>query len=702
LSRTLAPLALAFAALACTTSGGPAAGAPPAASPVSSPAAPGEKTARPGIDPTIIDAAVKPCNDFYAYACGGWLRSAQIPADKAIWSRSFVEIEERNVALLRDLAAADAAGKTDPQDRYPKKVGDFWAACMDEAAIEKRGTEDLQAEWSRIDAVKDVPSLAKEVASLHRRGLFPIFRITSDQDAKDATQVIGVVEQGGLSLPDRDYYLKADAKSSAIQASYREHVAKMLALAGVPADRAAMDAATIFGLEKAMAEAHWTRVEMREPERIYNRVELAGLEKEAPRFPWKAYLDDLGHGGVTAFSATTPKYVVRVNELLQSTPATTWQAYLRWKVLSGMATRRALPKAFSDQAFLFTSKNFTGAKELEARWKHCVHMQEGSLGEAIGQAYVRRYFGEDGKARTKKLVTDVEGAMGRRLEALGWMDAPTRARAKEKLAKVDNKIGFPDTWRNYDALEIDRGSFFESVLAANAFEVNRDLSKIGKPLDRGEWLMTPPQVNAYYNPTMNEMVFPAGILQPPFFHRAASDAVNYGAIGMVVGHELTHGFDDQGRKFDASGNLTEWWTPAVAKEFDRRAQCVVDQYGEYGADPAIGDVKLNGKLTLGENIADLGGLKLAFSAYRASREGRAEPGVAGFTPEQALFISYAQAWCTAIRPEYARLRASVDPHSPPRWRVNGPLANLAEFQQAFSCPAGSPMVRAGDSRCEVW
>ncbi|MFL5300227.1 MAG: M13 family metallopeptidase [Anaeromyxobacteraceae bacterium] len=703
MSRPFALLALA-AALACKTSGAPASGAPPASPPAASPAVRAEEAAQqgPGIDPALIDAAVKPCDDFYAYACGGWLATAQIPPDKAIWSRSFVEIEERNLALLRDLAQADAAGKVDPQDRYPHKVGDFWAACMDEGAIEARGTEDLRAEWAKVDAVKDVPSLAQEVASLHRRGLFPVFRITSDQDAKDATQVIGIIEQGGLSLPDRDYYLKTDAKSAAIQASYREHVAHMLALAGVPQDRAANDAVVIFALERSMAEAHWTRVEMRDPERIYNRVELAGLEKDAPRFPWKAYLDDLGHGGVTAFSTTTPKYLTRLDVLLGTTPPATWQAYLRWKVLSTMAARRALPKAFSEQAFQFTAKNFTGAKEQEARWKHCVKMQESELGEAIGQAYVRRYFGEDGKARTKKLVQDVEGAMGRRLDGVAWMDGPTRARAKEKLGKVDNKVGFPDRWRDYDALAVDRGSFFRSLLAANAFEVNRDLSKIGKPLDRNEWLMTPPQVNAYYNPTMNEMVFPAGILQPPFFHRAASDAVNYGAIGMVVGHELTHGFDDEGRKFDAAGNLTDWWTPAVSTEFDRRAQCVVDQYGEYVADPAIGDVKLNGKLTLGENIADLGGLKLAFSAYRAAHPGQGEPAIAGFTPEQAFFISYAQAWCTALRPEYARLRASIDPHSPPRWRVNGPLANLAEFQQAFSCPAGSPMVRAGAKRCEVW
>jgi putative endopeptidase len=697
--RRLASLALALAAAGCKTAGPTP---PPAAA---QPAAQEQKAAAsgPGIDPTIIDASVKPCDDFYAYACGGWIQKTPIPPDKPAWTRSFSEIDERNLGLLRDIAQQDAAGKLDAQDRYADKVGDFWSACMDEAGVEAHGLDDLKAAWARIDAVKDVPSLAKELALLHKDGVFPVFRITSDQDAKDATQVIGVIAQGGLSLPDRDYYLKDDPKSVAIQQAYREHVARMLQLAGVGAEPAAKDAATVFALEKRMAEAHWTRVEMRDPKLTYNRVDLPGLEKEAPRFPWKAYLDALGHGDVTAFSTTTPKYVARVNELLTSVPPETWRTYLRWRLLASVTSHRAVPKALVDQQFAFTSKNFTGQKELEARWKHCVRQTDGALGEALGQAFVRRYFGEDGKQKTRQLVSGIEGAMGRDLDQLTWMDPPTRAQAHEKLQAIVNKVGYPDAWRKYDAMQLDRGSFFKSALAADAFEVNRDLSKIGKPLDRNEWLMPPPMVNAYYNPSMNEIVFPAGILQPPFFTRGAPDAVNYGAIGMVVGHELTHGFDDEGRQFDARGNLTDWWTQAVGQEFDRRAQCVVDQYGEYTADPAVGDVKLNGKLTLGENIADLGGLKLAFAAYRASRAGQApEPAAAGFTPAQAFFISYAQAWCSAQRPEYARLLAQVDAHSPPRWRVNGPVSNLAEFREAFSCPAGSAMQRPAEKRCEVW
>ncbi|HET7753235.1 MAG TPA: M13 family metallopeptidase [Anaeromyxobacteraceae bacterium] len=681
--------------------GTPPSAAKPAEAPPPTQAEAAPQRGAPGIDVSIVDRKVDPCDDFYAFACGGWLARTEIPADQPIWSRSFMEIRERNLAALREIAEAEAAGRSDPEDRYPGKVGDYYASCIDEAAVEARGVKDLQAMWKRIDGVKDAAALGAEIGSLHRQGVWPLFHLYSDQDARDATRVIGIVFQGGLSLPDRDYYVKDDEKSAAIRASLVEHVERQLALGGMSQRDAKAAAGRIAALEKRLAEAQWQREELRDPERIYNPLDVGGLRKASPRFPWQRYLTALGHPDLSAFSASTPKYLARIDELLGSVPMQTWRDYLKFRTASALAAARAAPKAMVDEDFRFGSTNFTGAKELEPRWKHCVDMTDEALGEALGQAWVRRHFGADAKAKTNQLVADVEAAMGRDLDRLAWMDDATRDRAREKLGRIENKVGYPDAWRNYDRLQVSRESFAANFLAGEAFEVNRDLSKIGKPVDRNEWLMTPPMVNAYYSAPMNEMAFPAGIMQPPFYTRGAPDAVNLGAIGMAVGHELTHGFDDEGRRYDANGNLTDWWTPSVAQEFDRRAECVVEQYAGYVADPAIADVKLNGKLTLGENIADLGGLKLAFSAYQASRAGKApEAIVGGFTPEQAFFLGYAQSWCTKIRPEYARVRAVTDPHAPPLWRVNGPLSNLTEFQGAFQCRPGARMVRA--ERCEVW
>jgi predicted metalloendopeptidase len=485
-----------------------------------------------------------------------------------------------------------------------------------------------------------------------------------------------------------------------IRDAYVTHVARMLTLAGVADLDAQAQAKVILALETRLAEPQWSRVELRDPKRTYNRVELDGLERLAPRFPWPRYLAELGHPDLTTFSATTPRYLERVDQLLVDEPLDGWKAYLRWKLLAENAGARTLPRRFVDESFLFTSTYFSGAKELRPRWKHCVQATQGALGEAIGQAWVRRHFGGDAKQRTQALVSDIEGAMGRSLAIAPWMDDGTRARAVEKLQAVKNKIGYPDSWRNYDALRVDRASFYRSAAAGEAFEVHRDLDKIGKPLDRGEWDMPPSIVNAYYSPQLNQMVFPAGVLQPPFFARAWPDAANHGGIGMAVGHELTHGFDDQGRQFDAQGNLRDWWTPAVAKEFERRAACVARQFDGYDAVEGEPGDKLNGELTLGENLADLGGTKLSFAAYQAGRGGKPAPQVEGFDADQAFFVSFAQAWCTKVRPQLARVLAKTDPHSPPRWRVNGPLSNRPEFAKAFQCAAGSPMVRA--ERCEVW
>jgi predicted metalloendopeptidase len=652
--------------------------------------------AAPGIDLASIDPKASPCQDFYAFACGGWIARNEIPADKSRWG-SFGQLEERNAERLRIILEASAA-KADPGDPLSRKVGDFYAACMDEAAIDRAGLADLRAAWKKVEAVKDPRSLAATVGRLHAEGVQALFGLSSGQDLKDSTQVIAWVGQGGLSLPDRDYYVKDDAKSAEIRRAYQAHLVRMLTLAGLAPVPALREAKAILALETRLAEAAWTRVEMRDPARLYNPMGLAGLEKAVPRFPWKTYLQALGAPGLTAFSATTPKSLARIDELVRKTPAATWRSYLRWKLLEDMASARALPKAFVDERFAFSSRAFTGAKELKPRWRHCVEQTDGFLGEALGQVFVKRHFAGDAKDKALRLVQDIQAAQGRNLAGLAWMDPATRDKGQEKLGKIDNKIGYPARWRDYAAVEVDRSSFARSAEAAAAFEVRRDLAKIGRPVDRNEWQMTPPTVNAYYEPTLNEMVFPAGILQPPFYTQGANDAVNYGAAGFVVGHELTHGFDDEGRKFDARGNLADWWSASVGQEFEQRAACVERQFSGY---VAVDEVKVNGQLTLGENIADLGGLKLALAAYRASRQGQLpEAPVAGWAPEQQFYVAAAQVWCEKVRPEDARRRALTDPHSPGRWRVNGPLSNLPDFAAAFSCKAGDPMVRA--DRCEVW
>jgi predicted metalloendopeptidase len=606
---------------------------------------------------------------------------------------------EENKAKLRAMLDTAAAGKVDPEDRYGQAVADLYAGCMDEPAIEKGGLRELKAAWKQVDGVRDPKGLAATLGRLHATSLSAAFGLTSTQDAKDSTLVVGYIHQFGvLTLPDRDYYTKQDDKSVAIRKAYLAHVGKQLAAAGVPAKDAAAQAKGVLALETALAESMWTRVESRDPDKLYNRLDLPGLKKAAPRFDWEGYLAAAGLKGVTAFDVTTPKLITALDGLVKSVKPAGWRAYLRWRLLAEAAGVQALPRALSDEAFWFRARNFTGEKAMPERWKSCVEIVDGGLGHALGHAFVRRHFGGDAKQKALSLVTGVQAAMGRDIASLAWMDDATKAKANEKLGTVNNKIAYPDTWQSYDGLTVKRGAFFASVVSVSAFGQRRQLAKIGKPVDRTEWGMSTPTVNAYYDAQLNEMVFPAGILQPPFYTQGANDAVNYGAIGFVVGHELTHGFDDQGRKFDAQGNLTDWWSKPVGEEFERRAQCVVKQYDAY---PVIEEVKLNGSLTLGENLADLGGLKLAFAAYQASRAGQLpEAPVAGFSADQQFFLAAAQVWCTQIRPENARLRAATDPHSSAKWRVNGPMSNLPEFAASFQCKAGDAMVRA--DRCEVW
>jgi endothelin-converting enzyme/putative endopeptidase len=679
-------------------------------------AAAGDPPAKvPGFDPTALDRSAAACTDFYQFACGGWRARNPVPPDRARWGR-FDELAERNQTVLRGIlekASADDA-KREPIDQ---KIGDQYAACMDEAAIEARGIAPLKADLDRIERLGSKTALPGELARLHAGGVNAAFRYGSVPDFKDADSVIAGTDQGGLGLPDRDYYLKDDAKSADLRAKYLAHVQKMLELSGEPAAAAAVDARAVMELETALARVSLERVKRRDPANLYHKMKVAELQALTPVFDWRAYLAAAGGPAVTELNVTVPDFFKGLSTQLESAPLDAWKAYLRWHLLHENAG--LLPAAFVNEDFAFYGQTLTGAKELRPRWKRCVALVDSELGEALGRRYVEATFGAAGKERTSRMVAALEAALQRDIETLPWMTEATKAQALGKLRAVANKVGYPDRWRDYSSLRIARGDALGNELRAEAFEVRRDLGKIGTRLDRSEWSMSPPTVNAYYNPLQNNINFPAGILQPPFYDNDIDDAVNFGGIGAVIGHELTHGFDDSGRKFAANGNLADWWTEEDGKEFEKRAGCIADQYSAY---TVAGDVHLNGKLTLGENTADNGGLRIAYMALMqtlADAEGRGGPGGPesppgsksergftprerkdGFTPEQRLFLGWGQIWCQNETEESARLRATIDPHAPGRYRVNGVVSNMPEFQQAFGCKAGDAMVR--ENACRVW
>jgi putative endopeptidase len=648
------------------------------------------------VDEGALDRAVNPCDDFYQFACGGWIAKTEIPPDRPTWSRGFVSLAERNLKIMRDLLEGYAAGKIDPNDKDTKKLGDLYAVCMDEKKAETASLKTLKAQFKEINALKNIKQLSPLLAKLHLIGANAFFGFDSFQDFKDSTKMIGGADQGGISLPDRDYYLKDDGKMPEIRKLFQEHVTRMFQL--LKEKNAAKTSKMIFDLEKKLAEASMSRVDRREPTKIYHRLERKGLAASAPHFNWDTYFSALGYPDVTEINVLSPDFFVAFDKLLMSTKIEDIRTYLRWTLLNRSVG--ALGNQFVMENFKFTSKALGGEKEIAPRWKRCVNSIDVYMGQPLGRSYVNLTFGAKGKEESRDIMNGIEKSFEEGVSDLKWMDGPTRKEALDKLHKIANQVGYPDKWRDFDALEISRDSYLKSSYASSIFNAKYELDKIGKPVDRLEWHMTPPTVNAYYSAENNQMVFPAGILQLPYFNKDAPDTINYGAIGSVMGHELTHGFDDSGKQFDGGGNLRNWWSAEVTKEFEKRTACMAKQFDSY---VAIDDLHINGKLTLGENIADQGGVKLSYQAFQRAKK---KPGYEGgkneqgFTDDQLFFLGYAQSWCSIYRPENARMRITVDPHSPPKFRVNGGLSNTQEFAKAFSCKAGSKM--APEQNCAVW
>jgi len=651
----------------------------------------------PVLDVSSMDKSVDPCIDFYTYSCGGWMKNNPIPPDQASWG-TYGKLQDENRLQLRSILE-EAAKTGAPRNAVTQKIGDYYASCMDETAIEKLGSQPLQPQLQRIAALQSKEQFADYVASsqyppsLYGGGTLFTFR--SNQDYKDSSQVIAELDQGGLGLPDRDYYLKDDAKSVELRKAYLAHVEKMFALIAESADASAQDAATVLRIETALAKGQMTRVERRDPPSLYHKMSALDLAKLAPTFDWNIYFAKTGAGALAALNVVTPSYVKTLNEEIEKESLADWKVYLRWHAVHVAAND--LSSAFVKENFAFYGKTLRGREELPPRWKRCTNDVDDDLGEALGQAYVAKYFSPEAKDAALKMVREIEAAMQGEIQSLPWMGAATKEQALIKLHAVANKIGYPDKWRDYSALQIVRGDHIGNSERADWFEFHRWLAKIGKPVDRNEWGMTPPTINAYYDPQMNDINFPAGVLQPPLFSPLSDAAPNYGDTGATMGHELTHAFDDEGSQFDAQGNLRNWWTDADRKEFEKRAQCVVDQYSGY---TVIDDIKVTGKLTNGEDIADLGGTLLAYLAWKQSTVGQKLEPLDGLTPEQRFFVAYGQSWCTNERDENKRLRATVDPHSPEKYRTNGVVSNMPEFREAFHCKPGQPMVR--ENSCRIW
>jgi putative endopeptidase len=661
-------------------------------------------------DPTLVDPALNPCDDFYKYACNKWLTANPIPPDQVFWSTGS-GLEMWNDAVLRETLEANS--KNDPKrTAVQQKIGDYWAACMDESGIEAAGLKPLQPELDRIAALKSKKEITLEIAHLHH--LFPgaweqsdnqtnspFFGFTGQQDYDDASKVVAQIDQGGLSLPSRDYYINIDDKSVETLKKYRAHLQKMFVLAGEAEAQAGTDAGVVIELETAMAKAQMDNVKRRDPKNINNKMSLAQIRELTPSIDWEVYLKAVKAPASEHYIVTSPDFFRAEEKLLVEHPLEHWKVYMRWQVIHHAAPY--LTKALADENFDFFTHTLAGQEEQLPRWRRCTNAADRDLGEALGQAYVDRAFPPESRAHTLEMVHGIERAMQDDIESAAWMTSATKAQAIVKLKGIEDKIGYPSHWRDYSSVKVTRDSYLGNVEQASGFEFERWVAKVGKPVDRSEWTMTPPTINAYYDPQLNTINFPAGILQPPFFEKNMDDSVNYGAIGMVIGHELTHGFDDQGRKFDAHGNLRDWWTAEDGKQYDERGKCISDEYTQDVPDAGPG-VKQNGLLTQGEDTADNGGIHLALFALEAElkKQGKSldDKGPDGWTYRQRFFLSYAYSWCASVRPEVARLVVTTNPHSLPIFRIDNVVSNMSEFAQAFGCKAGQKMVRA--NACRVW
>lgn len=686
MNRTLSLLSLAFLSCAHKPAPTPEVAAAPAPSPAPLPA---YAQALVG----DLDTSVSPCEDFYQYACGGWLKKTELPADKPIWVRSFSTINDTNLASMHTML--EDAVKSPGTEPERTRLAAYYGSCMDEPTSNAAGLTPLAPLFKDIDGVKDVKSFMTMSGRLSTMGVTSVLKWDVDSDFKDPSLLDLYIMQDGLSLPDRDYYLKTDDSSKALVAALQAQIASTLVRTGMAAEKAEKQAALVVAFETALAGASVPKAELRDLEKIYNKVDKAGLLKSAPKLGFDLWLANLGAAGINDLVSTTPEVFKKFEGVLAKTDAATLRAYLKWQTVHGFAG--ALDSETYQADFDLFGKKVVGQAEPETRWKRCVRSTNGALGEALGKVWIQTNFPGNSKDIARSMIANIEDAFKVGLPRLAWMDDATRERAKEKADALVNKVGYPDKWRDYTALELTPSSYATNVMAARRFESTRVIGKVGKPVDKSEWFMSPPTVNAYYNPPWNEMVFPAGILQPPFFQHDYPAAMNYGAIGSVMGHELSHGFDDEGRKFDGSGRMVEWWAPEVSQRFDERASCVKDQFDAYEVAPGL---NVKGDLTLGENIADLGGSRIAYRAFKTHLAEGKKADIPGFTDEQVYFISYAQNWCGVSSPEFEKMLVLSNPHSPGKYRVIGPLSNLAEFHQAFNCAEGTKMHPA--KTCEVW